>query len=89
MFGCYRKGDANDPVTYVAAIAAVLSEYPADVVQSVTDPRRGIPGKLKWPPNPAEIIDACDWWMECGGAAARAEIRRKIDEQRAARAQRE
>src|SRR5260370_1058576 len=27
LLGCYRTGDANDPATYVAAIAATLARY--------------------------------------------------------------
>jgi hypothetical protein len=60
MFGCYRKGDANDPDTYVAAIAAVLADYPADVIQSVTDPRTGLPSKSDWPPTVREVKSACE-----------------------------
>lgn len=60
MFGCYRKGDANDPETYTAAVAAILSEYSPEVVQRVTDPRTGIPRRMKFMPNPAEVAEACD-----------------------------
>ena len=60
LFGCYRKGDANDPETYTAAIAAVLAEYEEAVIARVTDPRTGIPRKLKFLPNPAELSDFCD-----------------------------
>lgn len=60
LFGCYRKGDANDPEVYTAAIAAILSEYPQEVVDYVTDPRTGLPRKLKFMPNPAEVSEACE-----------------------------
>lgn len=60
LFGCYRKGDANDPETYTAAVAAVLAEYENEVIRRVTDPRTGIPRKNKFLPNPAEVSDACD-----------------------------
>ena len=60
MFGCYRKGDANDPETYTAAITAILAEYEPEVIQRVTDPRTGIPRKFKFMPNPAELSEACD-----------------------------
>jgi hypothetical protein len=59
MFGCYRRGDASDPDTYVAAVAAVFSSFSEDVVFYVTDPRTGIPGDLKWLPNVAECKEAC------------------------------
>ena len=60
MFGCYRRGDANDPDTYTAAIAAVLAEYPPEVVKAVTDPRTGLPRKVSWLPTVKEVSDACD-----------------------------
>lgn len=60
MFGCYRKGDANDPDTYVAAVAAILADYDDDVIRRVTDPRTGIARKLKFMPNPAEVAEECD-----------------------------
>lgn len=60
MFGCYRRGDANDPEIYAMAIAAVLAEYPAEVIKAVTDPRKGLPRKLKWLPSVAELAEACD-----------------------------
>jgi hypothetical protein len=60
LFGCYRKGDANDPETYTAAIAAILTEYPPEVIRIATDPRTGIARKSKWMPNPAEMAEECD-----------------------------
>lgn len=60
LFGSYRKGDANDPDTYVMAITAILSEYEPAVIKRVTDPRLGIARKSKWMPNPAELSEACD-----------------------------
>ena len=60
LFGSYRKGEANDPDTYVAAITAVLSEYTPDVVKRVTDPRLGIARKSKFMPNLCELSEACE-----------------------------
>jgi len=60
LFGCYRKGYANDPETYSAAITAILAEYEPEVIKRVTDPRTGIPRQLKFMPNPAEVAEACD-----------------------------
>lgn len=59
MFGCFRRGDANDPDIYVAAITAVLAEYPEEVVKHVTDPRTGIPRKTNFLPTVAEVDYAC------------------------------
>lgn len=71
LLGSYRKGDAEDPDTYATAVAAVLSQYPADVVQRVTDPRTGIAGRSKWLPNPSEVREACEAEMAHVDRAAR------------------
>lgn len=60
MFGCYRKSEASDPEIYAAATAAVLSEYSHEVVDYVTDPRTGLPSRLKWLPSIFEIREACN-----------------------------
>ena len=60
MFGCYRKQDANDPEIYVAAIGATLNEFPPAVIDFVTDPRTGLPSRLKWLPTVAEVREACE-----------------------------
>lgn len=60
MFGCYRKGDANDPEVYTMAVAATLAEYTAEVIDYVCDPRTGLPAKLKWLPTVAEVREECE-----------------------------
>jgi hypothetical protein len=60
MFGCFRRQEANDPDIYVAAIAAVLNEYPPAIIDYVTDPRTGLPNTLKWLPAVAEVREACN-----------------------------
>jgi len=60
MFGCYRTGEANDPNTYAAAIAAILAEYDSETIKRVTDPRTGIARALRFLPNPAEVAAASD-----------------------------
>jgi hypothetical protein len=60
LLGAYREVGAHDPEVFVRAITAVLSEYPEETVRKVTDPARGIPSKLKWPPSIAEIREACE-----------------------------
>lgn len=70
LFGCYRRGDANDPETYVAAIAAVLARHSADLIREVTDPNTGIQTTEKYMtfmPNAGELKVYCD------GVAARKE----------------
>lgn len=64
LFGSYRKGQADDPEVYVASISAVLSEYPPDVVEFVTDPRTGIQKRKKWLPDVPEVVEACEDAME-------------------------
>ncbi|MGL3208708.1 hypothetical protein [Bradyrhizobium sp. BR 1433] len=60
VLGCYRRADAADPDTYVAAIAAVLSRYPEDVICSVTHPATGLPIKCDFLPTVREVYLACE-----------------------------
>lgn len=60
LFGCYRKGDANDPEIYTAAIAATLADFAPEVVQYATDPRTGIASKVKFLPTVAEVREFCE-----------------------------
>jgi hypothetical protein len=63
LFSCYRRGDANNPEGYVAAITAVLSLYDADLIREVTDPRTGIQTTEKFEtflPNAGELKRYCD-----------------------------
>jgi hypothetical protein len=68
LFGCYRRGDANDPERYVAAIAAVLSDYDFDLMKEVTDPRTGICSTEKFMtfmPNAGELKVYCETLAAC------------------------
>jgi hypothetical protein len=70
LFGCYRRGDANDPDIYVASIARVLSSYDAELIREVSDPLTGIMTSEKYMsfmPNAGELKVYCD------GVAARRE----------------
>lgn len=60
LLGCYRTGDANDPETYVAAIAATLARYSQDIITDVTHPVTGLPSKKGWLPTVKEVFDACE-----------------------------
>lgn len=63
LFGSYRRGDANDPDAYVAAITAVLAMYDTDLIREVTDPRTGIATSEKYMsfmPNAGELKVYCD-----------------------------
>jgi hypothetical protein len=75
LFGSYRRGDANDPDTYVAAIAAVLSLYDVELIREVTDPRFGIMTSEKhmtFMPNAGELR------VYCEALAARRERMRRL-----------
>jgi len=64
MFGCYRKGDANDPDVYVAALTLVLSAYPEHVIRAMTNPDSGLPSKHTFLPSVAEVKQACDTYIK-------------------------
>jgi hypothetical protein len=75
LFACYRRGDANDPDRYVAAIAAVLAVHDFDLIREVTDPRTGIMTDEKYMsfmPNAGELKVYCD------GVSARKERLKKL-----------
>ncbi len=75
LFGCYRRVDANDPDTYVAALSVVLSTYDTDLIREVTDPRTGIQTSEKhmtFMPSVGELKVYCD------GLAARRDRMRKL-----------
>lgn len=60
MYACYRKDEAHNPEVFSAAVAAILTDYPREVIEYVTDPRTGLPGSSKWPPQPSEVKEACE-----------------------------
>lgn len=60
LVGSYSRARPHDPETYADAIAATLAGYPREVIQRVTDPRTGLQRKLKWLPEVADVVEACD-----------------------------
>ncbi len=63
LLGCYRRGEANDPDTYVAAIAAVLALFEPEIIREATDPRTGIQTTEKFMafmPNAGEVKSFCE-----------------------------
>jgi hypothetical protein len=64
LLGCYRKGDAHDPDTYVAAITATLARYPEDVIKAVTHPETGLPTQKDFLPTVREVYLACEAIMQ-------------------------
>jgi len=87
LLGCYRTGDANDPETYVAAIAVTLARYPEEIITAVTHPVTGLPSQKNWLPTIKEVRDACQELQE--RLQAQIERERRIKEQLAARRQEE
>lgn len=59
----HPRTDVDDPQAYALAAAAIMSEYPAEVLKRVSDPRTGIVRHLKFLPRLAEIAEACDFEM--------------------------
>lgn len=60
LFGSFRKGEANDPETYVAAVLTVLMDYSDAVVNEVCHPGRGLPARCDFLPTMKELKDACE-----------------------------
>lgn len=60
MVGSFRRGEANDPEVYTAAVAKVLAHYEPDVVDFVTDPVTGLAGETDFLPTIKQIRDACE-----------------------------
>jgi uncharacterized protein YdaU (DUF1376 family) len=63
LFGCFRRGEANEPETFVTAIAAVLARYPEDVIRDVTHPATGLAVRCDFLPTVAEVYRACETIM--------------------------
>ncbi len=76
LLGCYRRADAYDPETYVAAITAVLARYPEDVIRDVTHPATGLPIRCDFLPSVAEVYRECEIRMQPRRLAEAAEARR-------------
>ena len=47
----------------MAAITAVLTRYPEQIITSVTHPVSGLPSKSSWLPTIKEVRDACEQLM--------------------------
>jgi len=63
LLGQYAKARPHEPEIYTASLAAILSEYPREVIDYVTDPRTGLASTLKWIPEPAEVREVCEAHM--------------------------
>ncbi len=63
LLGCYRRDEVSDPEIFTRGVVAVLMDYPEEIVRRITDPRGGIPSRLKWLPTIAEVKEACETEM--------------------------
>jgi len=59
LMASYRLSDYHDPEGFLATLISILSDYPPEIVEYVTDPKTGIQRRNKWPPTPAEVVEAC------------------------------
>lgn len=59
LMASYRKADYHDPDGFLATLGAILEQYEPAIVEYVTDPLTGLQRRLKWPPSPAEVVEAC------------------------------
>ena len=83
MFACWRKTDADTPQVFFDAAVAILADYPEEIIITVTDPRIGLPSRLKWPAQPSEVKEACEELM--GPIRRRLEREQRIKDQLAER----
>lgn len=61
MLDCFpERADAPAALGQASALAAILSGYPDEIVQKITDPARGMPVRQKWRPLPYELKQACE-----------------------------
>lgn len=60
LLGCYRKGEANDPQMYSAAVSALLAQYSRYVIEQVTHPLSGLASRTDWMPTLKELKAACE-----------------------------
>lgn len=59
LMSAYRISDYQNPEGFIATMVSILEDYPPEIVSHVTDPKTGIQRRSKWPPTPAEIVEAC------------------------------
>jgi hypothetical protein len=83
LLGSYANAKPHDPRRYTAAVAAVLTQYPLEVVARATDPRDPDSAQRKhpkWLPEPGEVAEVCDAIAVQINARAYAEQRRQVEE---------
>ena len=83
LLSWYRKSDDWNTDEFLTGIAANLAQYPKDIIDEVCHPAKGIASRMKFPPNAAEIRDACEAIQQPRLKAARKQ--EQIDQQLAER----
>lgn len=59
--GCYRRDEAQNPDAFAAALALVLADYQADIVNLAVDPRTGVSSQFPMGlPNVGQIKQLLD-----------------------------
>jgi hypothetical protein len=76
LLGFYRKSDTQDPETYAAGVAALLTRYPEDIVRVVCGPL-GLARSVSFLPTLKEVSDALEKEMRPRYEAASREAERK------------
>src|SRR5262245_33345313 len=65
LIGNFPRARPQNPDQYIAAIGAVLAQYPSAVAEECADPRHGIAKTFKYEvPNVADVVEWCDARMK-------------------------
>jgi hypothetical protein len=80
---CRLRRDIPDPREFWLALAYVLDQYDPTIIRHVTDPFTGLPGRLKYPLEIADVRRACELATLPGLLNRYDEARRTAAEQRA------
>jgi hypothetical protein len=59
LMSSYRKTDYLNLEGFIATMGSILEDYPQAIVEYITDPKTGLQRRCKWPPTPAEVVEAC------------------------------
>jgi hypothetical protein len=59
LMASYRLNDYQNPKGFLLTMCSILEDYPPAIVEYVTDPKTGVQRRCKWPPTPAELVEAC------------------------------
>lgn len=85
LLSFYPSQTPNSPREYLAAVTALLADYPQEVVDKVCDPRTGIATRCKFLPTIAEISEELSGHMLVHNRNWREEYRRQQEAPRVER----